>query len=171
MKKVKMICHQGSQLFRNPHQLYNIKIRTLSSTEDLALTIVPMDQQLIKQIQEPNRKYMQSLTYSSDCYCHINFNENSISDIEHFSINGSSIFRFDTTFEIDGFWLTDTSYTNLSVIDESGNHPEFPGPNMVHFQKEFMDYRPQATEMTFANENLAWESIVPVFFLGFLRED
>ena len=42
---------------------------------------------------------------------------------------------------------------------------------MVHFQKEFMDYRPQATEMTFANENLAWESIVPVFFLGFLRED
>ena len=79
-----------------------------------------MDQQLIKQIQESNRQYMQSLTYSSNRYCHINFNKNSISGIERFYVNGSSILRFDTTFEIiDGFWLTDTNYTNLSVIDES----------------------------------------------------
>ena len=73
--------------FRNLCQLYNIKSRTLSSKEDLALTIVPMDQQLIKQIQESNEQYMQSLTYSSDRYCHINFNKNSISDVECFCVN------------------------------------------------------------------------------------
>ena len=85
---------------------------------------MPMDQQLIKQIQEFNRQYMQSLPYLSDCYCHINFNENSISDIENLCVSGSSILRFDTSFEIiDSFWLTDTCYTNLSVTDESGNHP------------------------------------------------
>ena len=39
------------------------------------------------------------------------------------------------------------------MIDESGNHPEFPGPNMVHFRKDYIDYRQLATEMTIANEN------------------
>ena len=96
---------------------------------------------------------MQSLTHSSNCYCHINFNKNSIS--EQFCVDGSSILRFDTTFEIiEGFWLTDKSYINLSIIDESGNHTEFPGPNVVYFWKGFIDYNRLATEMTFANENL-----------------
>ena len=114
---------------------------------------------------------MQSLTYSSSRFCHINFNKNSIS--ERFWVNVSSVFYgLIQLFEIIyGFWLTDPSYTHLLIIDESGNIPEFSGPDMVHFRKDFMDYKRLATEMTFANENIykikqAGSDMDPAIFNG-----
>ena len=50
-----------SQLFRNPRQLYNIKRRITNPAETSSASSAPIDQQLIRQIQESKGQYMQSL--------------------------------------------------------------------------------------------------------------
>ena len=55
---------------------------------------------------------------------------------------------------IDTLWLTDTSFTNESFIDENKNHPEFPGPYMVHFRKDRESYQRFAAELAAAEPSL-----------------
>ena len=77
-------------------------------------------------------------------------------NVERFCVNGNSVFRIDTTFEIiDGLWVTDTSYTNESIIKvDDQENPEFPGPMMVHFRKDEATYRRFAGELVTENPAL-----------------
>ena len=78
-----------------------------------------------------------------------------LNDIYRFCILGNSILRIDTTFElVDGLWLTDTTYTNESLINESKKHPEFPGPSFWHFKKSRESYRRFAGELAIAKPEL-----------------
>lgn len=59
-----------------------------------------------------------------------------------FCVHGSTVLHVDTTFEItDNLWLTHTCFTNESFIDKNKNHPELPGPYMVHFRKDCETYQ------------------------------
>ena len=78
-----------------------------------------------------------------------------LNDIHRFCVLGNSILRIDTTFElVDGLWLTDTTYANESLINQSNKHPEFPGPSFWHFKKSRESYRRFAGELTIAKPEL-----------------
>ena len=46
--------------------------------------------------------------------------------------------------------MTDSTYQNLSLVDEYGKHPEFPGPSFWHFRKTEETYRRFAGELLIA---------------------
>jgi len=69
-----------------------------------------------------------------------------------FCVNGNSILREDTTFElVKGLWLTDT---NEALIDLKGKNPEFPGPSFWYFRKTRECYRRFAAEMVIKKPEL-----------------
>ena len=141
-----------SEEVRNPKQIYNIKHSPKPDHNEVPVNDGSEVDRIIEQIQSSKGEYMQSLTLLSEHYCQFNYWHQSLVDIERFCVKGSSVLRLDTTFEvIDGLWLTDTSYTNLSLLDDNHKHPEFPGPNMIHFKKDTATYRRFAGEMVIAH--------------------
>ena len=71
-----------------------------------------------------------------------------ISKLKWLYVNGNSILQVDTAFElVDGLWLTDSTYANVALADSQGKHPEFLGPNMLHFHKDQKIYRQFAAEL------------------------
>eukprot|EP00112_Aurelia_sp_Birch-Aquarium-sp1_P014208 Seg3052.3 transcript_id=Seg3052.3/GoldUCD/mRNA.D3Y31 product="hypothetical protein" protein_id=Seg3052.3/GoldUCD/D3Y31 len=76
-------------------------------------------------------------------------------NLKKFCVDGDSILRVDTTFElVDGLWLTDTTYSNEALLDSNGKHPEFPGPSMWHFKKNRETYRRFAGELVMNTPSL-----------------
>ena len=76
-------------------------------------------------------------------------------NLRKFFVDGNSILRVDTTFElVDGLWLTDITYSNEALLDSSGKHPEFPGPSMWHFKKNRETYRRFAGELVMNTPSL-----------------
>ena len=56
---------------------------------------------------------------------------------------------------MDDLWLTDTSFTNESLVSEhTGKAPEFPSPFMLHFKKDRFTYRTFAGNLVIGNPNL-----------------
>lgn len=69
-------------------------------------------------------------------------------DLVRFCVNKETQLNIDTTFDVlPGLWLTDTSYKYLALMDNNGNHPEFPGPMMLHFKKDRKEFRSLALEI------------------------
>ena len=80
--------------------------------------------------------FLQSVTFTKESYVAFNSLSKMINDLYRFCVNGNSVLRVDTTFElVEGFWLTDTAYTNEALIDLKGKNPDFPGPSFLHFRK------------------------------------
>ena len=65
-----------------------------------------------------------------------------LEDVVRFCCNPEfSIFGVDVTYEIGDFFVTTTSYKHLMVIDkDTGCHPTFPGPFMVHTNESADDF-------------------------------
>ena len=96
-----------------------------------------------------------SVTFTKERYISVNSSPNTLNAIHRFCVLGNSILRIDTTFElVDGLWLTDTTYANESLINQSNKHPEFPGPSFWHFKKSRESYRRFAGELTIAKPEL-----------------
>ena len=96
-----------------------------------------------------------SVTFTKEQYISVNSSPNMLNDIHRFCVLGNSILRIDTNFElVDGLWLTDTTYKNESLIDQSNKHPEFPGPSFWHFKKSRESYRRFAGELIIAKPEL-----------------
>ena len=147
-----------------------MKMINVDVSHDESLPISTDD--VIKKIKWSEGAYMQSLTFRKDHFYHINYNRKSSNDIKKVCSKDFSVLRFDTTFEIvNGFWLTDTSYSNLSLIDSvSGKNPEFPGPNMIHFRKDRETYRRFAGEMLMAEPELhSVKQIVRISILRYMK--
>ena len=91
---------------------------------------------------------MSTVVFSERDNVSCNFLPHMISNLKRFCVNGNSIWRVDTTFElVDGLWLTGSTYTNETLINSQGKHPEFPGPSMWHFHKDQKIYRWSAAEL------------------------
>ena len=125
---------------RNPMQIYNLQRASNSAPSGGEKNSFEIDN-LMSRIQENNDIFMQSMTLLPKHYIQYNYENKNLNDVSRFFVHGSSVLCVDTTFEIiDNLWLTDTSFTNESLTDENKNHPEFPGPYMVHFRKDRENY-------------------------------
>ena len=79
-----------------------------------------------------------------------------LQDMHRFCVLEDSIFTIDTMFEIsDGLLLTDTTYSNLALLDNRGKNPEFPGPCFWHFKKSRESYWRFAGEIVIHAPELA----------------
>ena len=86
--------------------------------------------------------YTWSVTLLNDHYVSFNVTERILNDIVKFCVHGNSTFVVDTTFELtDGLWLCDSSFQYEALLNDSGEHPHFPGPYMWHFNKGRAAYR------------------------------
>ena len=95
--------------------------------------------------------FVKSLNLNKDEYNTLNFIQEQLWDVYRLCVKGNSILSIDITFEIcEGLYLTDSTYQNLSLVDEYGKHPEFPGPSFWHFRKIEETYRRFAGELLIA---------------------
>ena len=110
---------------------------------------------IIKYIKED--KFIKSATFLKDGYHTVNYVDQMMKDIERFCVFGKGILTIDSTFELcDGLWLTDTTYTNLSlVVAGTDRNPAFPGPSFWYFRKSRADFRRFAGELLIARPILA----------------
>ena len=109
---------------RNPMYIYNLQ-RAFSSTPSGSEKNSFEINNLIRQIQENNGIFMQSM-YSNQWKHYIQYSneKKNWNDLSRFCVHGLSVLCVDTTSEIiDNLWLTDTSFTNESLIDENKSHP------------------------------------------------
>lgn len=132
-------CYPGK--FVNQKSIYN-RNTNLKKT----LSIASEAERFVQTIQ--NNQFIRKVSFLKDRLMTLNYSDFMISDIVRFCVDGNAILCIDTTFELaDGYWLTDTSYENLALLDQFGNHPHFPGPSMWHFRKDQGDYRSFGTSL------------------------
>ena len=69
--------------------------------------------------------------------------EQQLEDIERFCTNPAKfcVLGVDATFQIAGFYFTFTTYRNLMLRTDKGNHPVFIGPGILHKQKLCTSYK------------------------------
>ena len=104
--------------------------------------------------------FTKAVTIFEDHFISIHVTEQQIKDLVRFCVEGNSVLRVDTIFEIiENFWVTDTSFTNESLISEtsgetSGETPDFPGPIMLHFRKDTFTYQAFASHLVMINPDI-----------------
>ena len=140
---------------RNPRQLYNMHKNGKEDSKDSKESEF---ERMTHMVKNPNvQPFVRSVVMLEKSYASFAFTEFTMKNLERCCVlDASSVLRVDTTFEIvDGMWVTDTSYTNISLINESNaKHPEFPGPVMLHFQKDAPIFRRFALEIVNGNPKL-----------------
>ena len=100
--------------------------------------------------------FVKSLNLNKDEYNTLNFIQEQLWDVYRFCVKGNSILSIDTTFEIcEGLYLTDSTYQNLSLVDQYRKHTEFLGPSFWHFRKTEETYRWFAGELLIAEPLLS----------------
>lgn len=111
---------------------------------------------IVSSLRSELGNFTKAVTISKDHFISIHVTEQQIKDLVRFCVEGNSVLRVDTTFEIiENFWVTDTSYTNESLISEnSGESPDFPGPIMLHFRKDTFTYQAFASHLVMINPDL-----------------
>ena len=141
-----------SQTLHNPKVVHNrqylLKKKTLvSATENHEV------EKLVRMVK--SESMVKGLIFGEDYYSTVNIMPHMLSDLKRFCADGDGIFTVDTTFQLaDELWLTDSTYPNLSLLDEDGKHPEFPGPSQWHFRKNRESYRRFMGELTLASPEL-----------------
>ena len=99
--------------------------------------------------------FVQSVTAGRYSYTTVNYLPYMLKDMERFCVIGESPWVVDTTFKVaENLWLTDSSYTNYSLLDENGKNPQFPGPSQWHFKKDQASFRRIACEIVTENPKL-----------------
>ena len=142
-----------SETITDPKMIENRKYKNMKATSSETTLNHSEPETLIRSLQ--TLPLNSSVTFTKEQYISVNSSPNMLNDIYRFCVLGNSILRIDTTFElVDGLWLTDTTYTNESLINESKKHPEFPGPSFWHFKKSRESYRRFAGELAIAKPEL-----------------
>ena len=106
-----------SEQIRDPKQLYNAR---LSSKEIVDTVQTTSDfERLTHMLKNPDGgQFICSVVMLPNSYVCVAFTDAAMKNIERFCVKGDkSVLRIDTTFEIvKDMWVTDTSYTNYSLI-------------------------------------------------------
>ena len=124
-----------SETITDPKMIENRKYKNMKATSSETTLERSEPETLIRSLQ--TIPLNSSVTFTKEQYISVNSSPNMLNDIYRFCILGNSILRINTTFElVDGLWLTDTTYTNESLINESKKHPEFLRLKCLAFQEE-----------------------------------
>jgi len=95
-----------------------------------------------------SNKFVKVLKVQGDRYSAIAFKDHMLKDMKRFCVEGDSLFTLDTTFDLlPGLWVTDTAYQCLALYDINNRHPHFPGPMMLHFKKDTLEFQTFASEL------------------------
>lgn len=101
------------------------------------------------------KSIVQSVRFQDDRYTAVLHFPTMINDLNRFCVEGNGHLNVDTTFSIlPGLWMTDTSYQHLGLLKSDGQHPEFPGPMMLHFRKDREEFRYFAMEIALQKPEL-----------------
>ena len=145
------------QEITDPKQLWNLKQNLNKTKRESSSSSGEVDRIVAAMKLEQGKSFIHNVTILPQYYIVFAFTDDCLEGVERCCVNSSSVFRCDTTFEImNKLWLTDTSYTNTTLIKtQDTKHPEFPGPMMVHFTKDQGTYQHLATEIVPAKPNLS----------------
>ena len=95
-----------------------------------------LEAEIIDSYLKEDDAFVKSLTLNKDGCNTLYFIQEQLWDVYHFCIKGNGILSIATMFEVcEGLYLTDSTCQNLSLVDQSGKHFEFPGPSFWHFCK------------------------------------
>ena len=109
-----------------------------------------MIEKLVRMVK--SESMVKGLIFGEDYYSTVNIMPHMLTDLKRFVVDGDGIFTVDTTFQLsDELCLT---YPNLSLLDEDGKHPEFPGSSQWHFWKSRESYRCFMAQLTLASPEL-----------------
>ena len=145
--------------FIKVHNLKQAKVnKKVSISSSTSTPTQPIDDvcKIVSDMRRGSADFTKAVTIFKDHFISIHCTDQQINDVVRFCCNGNSVFRVDTTFEIvDNFWVTDTSFSNESLICERGaKAPEFPGPFMLHFKKDTFTYQAFAAHLVMLNPML-----------------
>ena len=143
-----------SETIKNPNVIDNRKYKQKEKSKDISGK--QSKAEIIVNYLKEDDAFVKSLNLNKDEYNTLNFIQEQLWDVYRFCVKGNSILSIDTTFEIcEGLYLTDSTYQNLSLVDQNGKHPEFPGPSFWHFCKTEETYRRFAGELLIAEPLLS----------------
>lgn len=85
-----------------------------------------------------NGSIVRSIRFTGECYMSFNYMPFMLHELYRFCCLGNSALVIDTTFKVaDKLWLTDSSYTNETLIDDK--YPTFPGTFFnIYYVKKFL---------------------------------
>ncbi len=140
---------QAGEFPRNRNQVYNVKRKLKnqngSATEKFTSND-PLLQVITKAKEEQKGRIENALIREIPLFPEpIVFlaSEQQLQDIERFCTNPAKfcVLGVDATFQIAGFYYTFTTYRNLMLRINKGNHPVFIGPGILHKQKLCSSYK------------------------------
>lgn len=142
-----MSISQSGEFPRNRNQVYNVnrklkneKARTTLSNNDPLLQIITKAKE--DQKGRVKNAFIREIPLFPEPIVFL-ASEQQLIDIERFCTNPAKlcIVGVDATFQITGFYFTFTTYRNLILTTEKGNHPVFIGPGILHKQKLYTSYK------------------------------
>ena len=119
----------GKNKDSNADELNNIIVELLSQKEQGTYTVIDRLQPYIREFLLRNGNQPSIVAYL----------DQTLNDLERFCVGKMKCIvplAIDTTFNISRFYFTQTAYKNISLVSkETGKHPWFPGPLLVHRSK------------------------------------
>ena len=121
-------------------------------------------------LSQKDSNIIRNISIVKSAYYVFVYTDRQLHDIKQFCCrkDDSVPLAIDTTFNLCDLRLTDTSYRNERLLNEStGTSPVFLGPCMFHFTKDEEAFNRFASEIRIGNSGLAdlkiWEALIPRF--------
>ena len=152
-----MNAKSGCDLPRDRKQVHNLKYASKTSP-CISTNIPPTDvlAQVMQMCKESSGSdaYVRSIEAAPEPMCVVSTDQQLL-DIERFCTGESAcVLSVDTTFNLGPYYVTPTTYQNLLVKTDRGNHPVILGPVLIHHTKTFRPFHYLASTMIRLNPRL-----------------
>lgn len=154
-----MKAKSGCDLPRNRQQIYNAKQAKKVHGETITSSIPRQDtlaqvMQMCKDTSSGSDAFIRSVEAAPEPMCVLATSQQ-LADLERFcTASPSSVLSVDPTFNLGPFYVTPTTYHNLLVTTNRGNHPVTLGPILIHQTKTFHPFHYFASTLIRLNPRL-----------------
>ena len=146
---------------RDRRQIYNFKSANKVMLEKQSMTSgIPRSDTLAhvmsqcKETSSGSDAFIRSVEAAPEPMCVLATNQQ-LSDLQRFCTNSpSSVLSIGPTFNLGPFYVTPTTYHNLLVKTDRGNHPIVLGPVLIHQTKTFQPFHYFASTLIRLNPGL-----------------
>ena len=152
-----MNAKSGCDLPRDRKQVHNLKYasktRPCTSTNIPSTDVLAHVMQICKE-SSGSDAYVRSVEAAPEPMCIVSTDQQLL-DMERFCTGESAcVLSVDTTFNLGPFYVTPTTYQNLLVKTDRGNHPILLGPVLIHQTKTFRPFHYLASTIIRLNPRL-----------------